>query len=409
MSKPTRTRTAASWRALGRQATGCPRSEGRWGAAGRRGLCSAGGLLLASGAWLVGALGVLEAEAYRFIDWESGVYVPVADNAPVWSTSSWRPGETLEWRIARSSEWEHWYGSARGAERVVEKALEAWSSIPTADIAWRVAGVATSSDGGDFLVTIDPESESGGYARLMIRSGRITSCRVALGAWAAREPDREDDDRKVEWPGLSVLIHEFGHCLGLGHSSEMPGQPWVSVPYRPDDEEDYTRSALASTDSLRYWRDPQMSYGISDIGIEYPVTRDDAVAASLLRPARVWRHGTGSIKGQVLMLGEPLSFAHVWAFGVGSTRGLPDAVGAFSNREGDFLIEGLQPGAYVLWVSTMGNRAAHHDLVGRGAPRDLDESLRLAPILVAAGQTTETVPVYASRGRKCSPPAPCGQ
>ena len=152
-----------------------------------------------------------------------------------------------------------------------------------------------------------------------------------------------------------------------------------------------------------------MSYGWSDPGVDYPVTHDDIVGASLLRPARAWEREIGSIAGQVFLDGETLGYAHVWAFGEGSVRGLPNAVGAFSDRDGSFLIEGLRPGRYALWVSVMGNRLAHADLVGRGSPIDLTETLRPFPVVVTAGRTTDGVVVHANRGRDCRPPAPCGR
>ena len=88
---------------------------------------------------------------------------------------------------------------------------------------------------------------------------------------------------------------------------------------------------------------------------------------------------------------------------------MPNAVGAFGERDGSFLIEGLQPGAYVLWVSVMGSRSAHFDLVGRGSPIHLAETWRPFPVMVAAGQTTRDVEVHAYRGRDCQWPAPCAR
>ena len=133
------------------------------------------------------------------------------------------------------------------------------------------------------------------------------------------------------------------------------------------------------------------------------------VGASLLRPARGWQRGTGGITGEVLLDGEPLPFAHVWAFGDGTGRGLPNAVGSFSAADGRFLIEGLSPGVYTLWVASMVERSAHFDLVGRGSPIDLAETLRPFPVRVSAGTTTEGVQVHARRGRDCARPAPCSR
>lgn len=356
---------------------------------------------------------VHRADAYRFFPLEGAGFIPVASEATRWSSTIWGPGDTLVWEIADIPHWSHWFGSAEGVLPVVQKGLEAWSDIPTADISWRVE---IDGGGGDVQpVTIDPNTDSnvGGYAGIRGRGARITGCSMTLGSWAAKPPpewwhELEEDHLERVYPRLGTMIHEFGHCLGLDHSVEMPGRVGLTVRYEFDADRDQYRHAWVTRRDIPP-RDAQMTYGYSDPGIEYPVALDDIVGASLLRPARGWERGVGSIAGQVLLDGEPLRYAHVYAFGNGSTRGLPNAVGAFSNRDGDFVIEGLQPGVYTLWVSVMGNRLAHAELVGRGSLIDLAETLRPFPVVVTAGQTTEGVQVHARRGRDCRPPAPCGR
>jgi hypothetical protein len=359
---------------------------------------------------------VHRADAYRFFPMKDAGYTAVAAEAVRWSSVAWGPGDTLVWRVSDVPEWSHWFGSPENALPALAKALDAWSNISTADVSWRVDGVAAIDEARDTapFISIDPDSATGGYARIRGRGERITKCSVHLGSWAGREPpdwwhELDEDDPERVYPGLPTLIHEFGHCLGLGHSVELPGLVGLTVRYDFDAEQDRYRHVWVSSSEASP-RDPQMSYGWSDYGIEYPVTRDDMVGASLLRPARNWRRETGSIAGQVLLDGEPLSYTHVWAFGDdGSTRGLPDAVGSFSDRDGNVLIEGLPPGVYSLWVSSMGSRSAHFDLVGRGSPIDLAETLRPFPVLVTAGKTTEDVQIHAYRGRDCRRPAPCSR
>ena len=364
---------------------------------------------------LLSAPGPVErAEAYRFFPIREAGWIPSSAEARRWFPAKWGPGDTLRWSVSERAPWSHWFGSAEAALPTISRALEAWSDIATADISWGVGGVGDVDETRDTeFVSIDPNSDTGGYARISGRGDRITDCQVFLGSWAAREPpewwrELDEDDPERLYPALTVFIHEFGHCLGLRHSVELPGLAGLTVRIRFDAERDRYRHGWVHSSEVAP-RDPQMSYGWSDHGVEYPLARDDIVGASLLRPAEHWEGTTGGIAGQVLLDGEPLPFAHVWAFGDGTGRGLPNAVGSFSTADGSFLIEGLSPGVYSLWVSSMIERSAHFDLVGRGSPIDLTETLRPSPVRVTAGTTTADVQVHARRGRDCERPAPCFQ
>ena len=259
---------------------------------------------------------------------------------------------------------------------MIERALTAWSDLPNADIRWEVAGEARS-DYGNYgprdrsanWVSINPNGAYGGAARSWWRrSGSVWrrfGCTIVGGSWLAREPpDRwkelDEDDPDRLYPGLDMWIHEFGHCLGLLHSQRLPTN-WLAVRGEYDEERERHRwHGVFQSDP--WIADPQMSYGWSDFGLEHPVTADDAVGAALLRPARGWLRSVGAIAGSLQREGRPVRYAHVWAFPVDAMPkgGRPGPVGAFSNREGDFLIEGLAPGRYVLWASPMTERPAHH-------------------------------------------------
>lgn len=368
--------------------------------------------ILAGIAVLLGSAPAHRADAYRFFGVAGAGRIPASAEARRWSGASWGAGDTLVWRVSENPHWSHWFGSAENARSTIQKALEAWSDIPTADISWEVGEVEDIDEARESeYVSIDPDSATGGYASWRGNRTRITKCRVFLGSWAAREPrqwwhELDEENPEKKYPALGTFIHEFGHCLGLRHSNELPGVRGISVRDRFLAEYGEYRHRFADS-SLIARRDPQMSYGWSDYGLDYPLTHDDIVGASLLRPARNWTRGTGSISGQVLLDGEPLAYAHVWAFGDGGARGLPNAVGVFSNRDGGFVVEGLTPGVYSLWVSSMGDRSAHFGLVGQAAPIDLAETFLPFPVVVTARETTEGVEIHARRGRDCRPPAPC--
>jgi len=181
------------------------------------------------------------AEAYRFYSPDRDRYgrIVSAKDAARWS--DWGPGETLEWTLDTSPDWSKWYGSRAHARIVIEKALEAYSSLPHADISWEIGGEAASDYGETGpksredrnWVSIDPNGEFGGQARLWWQrrtaSGEWTylRCSVVAGAWAAEEPPEWFTDLPAENPrrayrALDMWIHEFGHCLGLDHSQRLP-------------------------------------------------------------------------------------------------------------------------------------------------------------------------------------------
>ena len=364
-------------------------------------------------------------EAYRFYsaDTDTRGWIVSSDDAVGWS--GWGPGDTLAWTLDTSADWSKRFGSSAGARRVIEKALAAWSDIPNADISWELAGEA-ASDYGDRgpterrsrnWVSLDPNGEFGGQARSWWRrSGSVwrrAACTVVGGSWLAEEPpdwwkELDEDDPYRLYPGLEMWIHEFGHCLGLRHSQRLPTNQLTVRGEFDEQRGQYREYPVMQSD--RWLADPQMSYGWSDFGLEHPVTADDAVGAALLRPARGWLRTVGAISGSLLREGRPVRYAHVWAFPAEAMPegGRPGPVGVFSDRDGDFLIEGLAPGPYVLWVSPITERPAHHVLSGLAGPSVLDETLVPYPVHVRAGSVTEGITIPVRTGRECRAPAPCG-
>ena len=137
-----------------------------------------------------------------------------------------------------------------------------------------------------------------------------------------------------------------------------------------------------------------MSYGWSR---EY-TSADDHVGASLLRPAAPWAAESGSVSGVVSVDGEPVPYAHVWAFPSGSAP-LRDRVGTFTDADGIFVLEGLEPGEYALWAQPIGDHNANPDLMREGTIWELTDTVVGRLTRVRAGETTANVDISLRRGR----------
>ena len=352
---------------------------------------------------------VASVEAYLFFgDGRSDDSLFSSDDARRWSEDVWPPGEALRYEIAPDPDFEVYFDSPEGVVPFVEQALAAWEAIPTADISWNLDGVGSEErathDGissiflDETTLNDDGGSWCGGYASSWSKRSspgkpwEIFECDVAFCAGYAAIPDwvepedLEEHRKRRRERSVYMLVHEFGHCLGLGHAGDL------STTGRWD-----TRSRTSVHPG-----DPAMSYGYS---LEEPddVSADDIVGASLLRPATGFERRSGRIGGAVRAEDEPAPHVHVWALPVGMDA-LRDRVGVFSNGDGEFLIEGLDPGEYALWAQPIASQGANQHLLYRGAAIDLEDTLVGDPVLVRAGRTTENVEISMRRGR--TPRAP---
>ena len=344
------------------------------------------------------------AGAYLFFPGMERRLVVGSEYAMRWSSEVWGPGETLVWEIEPDPDFKVFFDAPEGVLPFTEEALAAWSDIPTADISWNVRGVGESNAAGEedgrntLFVDAETPPGVGGYARIWSRedngSWTIVDCDMALGSLFSEIPEWVDpaylDDFREELlrEARRILVHEFGHCLGLGHAAAISTTP---------------RQGGAPLNEFVHPRDPAMSYGVTQ---EEPdgLAADDVVGASLLRPARGWQRTTGSLAGSSVRLdGEPVPYVHVWALPLDGDP-LRDRVGAFSDDEGAFLIEGLRPGNYALWAQPIYLQGANIGLVVAGALTDLDDTVSLRPVRVRAGRTTGDLEIAMHRARTVRPP-----
>ena len=347
------------------------------------------------------------AEAYRLYDNGATDYIVGSDEALRWSEDAWGPGATLVWEIEDGADWSLLFDAGTNVAPIIEEALAMWSGIETADISWRLAGVANPAEDtsrfGDSRNRVFLERRLSGdrvrydagahiwWVRNPTRSAwEVTECDVGL-PWdwwleddLSRRTDLDSDDlhRQIS----QYAAREFGHCLGLGHAVWYPGTRRLRT--TPNDDDGFWRRGGAWED-----RGPFMANRWE------PLALDDRVAASLLRPRARWRGTVGSLSGVLVSDGAPVPYAHVYAIRQ-TESGMREPVGAFANREGAFLIEGLPRGDYILWALPIRNYSSHSRLIQAGAATDVRDALALHPVRVDPGRVTDGITITMRRGRE---------
>ena len=322
---------------------------------------------------LVG-LGTRTGWGYRFYPSSDGdSRAPTSDAALRWSSAVWGPGDTLVWHVVDDPLWQPHFSGAEEALPLVRESLDTWARIASAEVRWRVDGVLSREPAhrdGRNTVSVEASVEARDYFAV----ARRWSTRRRGGPWEMEECDVVIYPVYVESltegheHGLRVLIHEFGHCLGLAHAATPPRIPW---------NRRWTASSVWPTN-------PVMSYSR---GIDNALTEDDVIGASLLRPARGWPRTTGSISGRVMLDGQPARFVSVDVLRNDGGRARP-SLQVFTGEDGGFVAEGLAPGEYLVWIHPMLQLTAHRGLIGAGAAMNARDLLLARRHAVRAGQET---------------------
>jgi len=160
----------------------------------------------------------------------------------------------------------------------------------------------------------------------------------------------------------SVVLHELGHFLGLGHSALGETERTATGGRR-----------VLGSGAVMF----PIALAAGSIG-DRALQADDRAAVTDLYAADADRGDTGSIRGRVVKNGRGLFGAHVVAFNP-ATGSL---VGGFTlSASGEFVIAGLEPGPHIVRVEPLDDADIDSFLSGEV---DVDFKVAYAPRMVVA-------------------------
>ena len=360
------------------------------------------GWFLAAAALVTVGLPAHRGETYRFFqrlgDWDE---VTSSAGARVWAAEDL----PLRFRMLENGNIPEDEGldAARWRE-INRESIAAWVDVPTSAVEVvleeeaRLADQASDTDG---INTIGFSSYEGfvdgwfsGFARSVWEDGEWVGCDIEVSPYYFdRSPVDDPAKERRTIPDLyGIMIHEMGHCLGLAHTAMNP--MWLARPGPSDWEPGVLPEGVNAVQPH-----PIMSYG-SSLRSPDELTPDDIHAISLAYPAPGFFASRGAIGGRVTFPdGYPAPMAYVQAVGY-SGGAAAFGPGAFTDRRGQFMLEGMRPGPIHLWVRPLIASRAHGDLELAMEAGSLDLVDRQRWFRVRAGEVTLVPDIVVERGRE---------
>ena len=227
--------------------------------------------------------------------------------------------------------------SAVQLQTAAAASFSTWSQVPSTSVSAAFAGFTNAEpvrDDGATVIGFQAHEElerTLGVTTFTLdrTTGALVEADVFLNssfAWSvapAGEPNKFDIQ--------SILTHEIGHLLGLGHS--LLGETVLRA--------EGGRRVIAKRAVMF-----PIAYTIGTT-TDRALQDDDVAGVSSAYPTGKFLGSTGSIAGKVTLSGAGIFGAHVVA--VNSKTG--QTIGAFTlNSQGQFSMDGLEPGVYVVRV-----------------------------------------------------------
>ena len=303
-----------------------------------------------------------------------------------WDPEIWGPGATMTVAVPDDPRWVEtfdYFESMADVRRLVSEAAAVWSGISSADIRWEVGESPAADEKGIPVRLSDvPDPDFVAYAWVSLRLDakgvlEIKRCNVNLNVPSVRGLLRND----MRW----LIAHELGHCADLDHHAEYPN---IWVPGRRDRPSMWGGHSIMGVTLDEPTRIPE--------GDTRAVQHTERIGASLLRPAPGWLEATGAIYGTVLGadFGSEIAGMGLLAARIGLDGRPRDAVTRVTNQWGQFTVEGLAPGEYVLMLYGRGLPPGW--TTWEDAPR-IHKTIRLDPVRVRAGERIGPIVLTARR------------
>ncbi|MEZ5287243.1 MAG: matrixin family metalloprotease [Vicinamibacterales bacterium] len=258
--------------------------------------------------------------------------------------------------------------SANAFRAAVARAAATWEAVPGTTLHFEFQGATSAPPGGldgrntlGFLDRPDLDRVLGSTSLLVdSATGTLVEADIFFNTrfqWSAGDPGTA---------GLvdleSVVLHELGHLVGLGHSAIGETEQTASG----------GRRVLGSGAVM--FPIALTSGSVADRVLQ----RDDVAGVLDLYGTDDGRRETGGIKGRVTLGGRGVFGAHVVAFNL-ATGSL---VGGFTlGEDGGFVLAGLEPGPHVIRVEPLDDADVESFLSG---PVEVDFRVGYASTLVVA-------------------------